>query len=131
MNTLFLAAIIGWYLVIIGLFLLIRQEDAKAAAANVLANRGLYLVLAIFTLIVGLLLVLGHNIWLWAWPVIVTVIAWLVLISGLLRLFFPDTAVRIGNSFLARPHAMNIAAVIMLIIGLFLLYHVYYYLIPV
>lgn len=130
MATLFLAAIMGWYLVIISLFLLVRQDFAKTAASNVLANRGLYLVLAIFTFILGLIMVLTHNFWVWGWPVVVTILAWLVLISGILRLFFPDAAVRWGSAFLARPHGLRIAAVVFLLIGLFLLYHVYVYLIP-
>lgn len=125
MDTLFLATVIGWYFVITSLFLLFRYEHAKSIASDIMDQPGLLLVLAIFTLIIGLLMVASHNIWVMAWPVVVTVISWIVLVSGLIRLFFTDAVVKIGRSFLDHPMRMRITAVVTLLIGLFLLYQVY------
>ncbi|KTD64333.1 hypothetical protein [Legionella spiritensis] len=126
MSTLFLATVIGWYLVIVSLFLLFRRETMRTIMAEILAQRALVFVLAVFTLILGLLMVTSHNIWVMAWPVVVTLISWLVLISGLLRFFCPDTAIKMGRSFLNHPTGMNVTTVIFLIIGLFLLFQVYF-----
>ncbi|HHP0257296.1 TPA: hypothetical protein ACRZRH_002943 [Legionella pneumophila] len=126
MLTTFLTTVIGWYLVIVSLFLLFHNEHAKSAMAEIIAHRGSQLIMAIVTLITGLLLVVSHNIWVMGWPVVITLFAWLVLLGGLIRFLCPDTAVRVGQSFVDNPIRLKIAAVIFFIIGLFLLFNVYY-----
>lgn len=126
MSTLFLATVMGWYLVITSVFLLVRHNDVKALGTDVLKQRGLCFLLAIMTLIFGLLLVVSHNIWVKDWPVVITILSWLVLCSGLLRLFFLDVAVNMGKSYLSHPYGIRIPAIVFLLLGLYLLSHVYY-----
>ncbi len=126
MVTLFLATIIGWYLVIVSLFLLMRHDILQKGMQDIMAQPGLLLFLAIITVILGLLMVVSHNIWVLGWPIVVTLFSWLVLIVGLIRLFFPDTAVKMGRQFLIHPNRMVIAGIVFLIIGLFLLFMVYF-----
>ena len=125
MVTLYLATVIGWYLVIMGVYVLFRYDHLRPIMTEFLNHRALLLVLAIITLILGLLMVASHNIWVLGWPLIVTLFSWLVLISGLFRLFFPDSALHMGEYFLRHPIRMKITSVIFLIIGLFLLFNVY------
>lgn len=125
MITNFLAIVIGWYLVITSLYLLLRYEQAKSVMIEVMEQRSLLFILAIITLILGLIMVTVHNVWVLAWPVIITLFCWLVLISGILRLFCPDTVIRMGQAFLDDPIKMKVAALIFLLIGLFLLFQVY------
>ena len=126
MDTLFLATVIGWYLVIISLFFLLRREQFKLIMVDVVAQRGLFFVFAITTIILGLLMVVSHNVWVMGWPVIVTLFSWLVLISGLIRLFCPDAVKGMASSYASKPLKMQVTGVIGLLIGLFLLFKVYY-----
>ena len=126
MATMFLANVIGWYLVIFSLYMLIRYDHLQAIVTDVMSHRGLFFFIAIFTLILGLLLVTSHNIWVMGWPVIITVFSWLVLISGLIRLVCLDTAMKMANSFITHPMRVRVTAIIFLIIGLFLLSRVYF-----
>lgn len=126
MVTLFLANVLGWYLVIIGLFLLLRHDYVRTIMSEVITQRALFFVVAIFTIILGLLMVISHNIWVAGWPVIITLIAWLALISGLIRLFAPDLALGWGQSMVKHPAGIRITALITLLIGLFLLFNAYY-----
>ena len=126
MNTLFLATVVGWYFVIFSLFLLLRHDHVKAIMSELLAHRGLFFILALFTLIIGLLLVASHNVWVNEWPVAITIFSWFVLIGGLIRLFFPEAAIKMGHSCLAHPHGLKITGILLLIFGLYLLSHVYY-----
>ncbi len=126
MITLFMATVIGWYLVIVSLFTLCQYEQVKSITSEILGQRGLFFIVAIITLILGLLMVASHNVWVMSWPVIITLISWLVLISGLMRLLCADTATRMGQTFLTHPMGMKICAIIFLILGLFLLMQVYY-----
>lgn len=127
MATLFLATVIGWYMVIFSLLMLCRHEHVKSVMTDIMANRGMFFILAIMTFVLGLLMVASHNIWVMGWPVIITIFSWLVLISGIIRLFFPDKAPTMGRSFINEPMRMNIAAIVFLLIGVYLLSHVYYF----
>lgn len=126
MITLFMATVIGWYLVIVSLFILCHYEQVKSITAEILGQRSLFFIVAIITLILGLLMVASHNIWVMGWPVIITLISWLVLISSIVRLLCVDTAIRMGQAFFAHPTRIKIGAVLFLIVGLFLLMKVYY-----
>ncbi|PWY56456.1 hypothetical protein DGG96_02435 [Legionella qingyii] len=126
MGTNFLAAVLGWYLVIVSLLLLVRRDIVVTAMRELMSQRAVMLVVGIMTLIIGLLMVLSHNVWVMGWPVIVTVFAWLILIGGLFRLYCPDTVYKIWNRVIDKSELFITIAVITLIIGLFLLYKVYF-----
>ena len=40
--------------------------------------------------IAGLSIVRKHNIWVWGWQSLITIIGWLGLLLGILRMFFPQ-----------------------------------------
>ncbi len=126
MNTNFLATVIGWYFVIMSLLLLIRRDIVVTAMRELMGQRAVMLVVGIITLILGLLMVTSHNIWVMGWPVIVTIISWLILIGGLFRLYCPDTVYKIWNKTIDKSEKLTVCAVVTLIIGLFLLYKVYF-----
>ncbi|MCW8410215.1 DUF308 domain-containing protein [Legionella sp. PATHC035] len=127
MNTNFLAAVLGWYLVIVSLLLLTRREIVVTAMRELMGQRAVMLVVGILTLIIGLLMVISHNVWVMGWPVIVTIFAWLTLIGGLFRLYCPDTVYQIWNKVIDKSGLLITTGVITLIIGLFLLYKVYFH----
>ena len=120
--SIFLAKVIGGYLVIFSLYMLFRQDMMRALIKDILSQRALLFFMALLTLIVGLLLVASHNIWVMAWPVIITVFAWLTLVGGILRLGFPDQISKVGSVWLKNPSYLRTAAVVFLILGLFMLY---------
>lgn len=126
MITNFLALMLGWYLVIMGLFLILRGDFVVAGLRELIGHRAIMLVVGVLTLVLGLLMVISHNIWVMGWPIIITIIAWLTLIGGLLRLFFPDTVYKIWNKTIDKPKKLIAYGVVILIIGLFLLYKVYF-----
>ena len=125
MNN-FLATVVGWYFVIMGLLLILRSELVVSAMRELIGHRALMFVVGTLTVAVGLLMVISHNIWVMSWPVIVTIIAWLVLIGGLLRLFCPETVYKIWNRIIEKPNQLIAYGIVTLIIGLFLVYKVYF-----
>ncbi len=126
MNTIFLATVIGWYLVIFSLFVFFKHEYMKSVVKDIMTNRGQFFIVAVMTLILGLLMVTSHNVWVMGWPVIITIFSWLVLIGGLIRLFCPDTVHKVWKSMFDDRIVTNVIAVVILIIGLYLLLHVYH-----
>ncbi|WED42587.1 hypothetical protein [Legionella cardiaca] len=124
--TIFLAKVIGWYFVIISLCILFRQDLVKSVLGDILGQRALLFFIAIVTLILGLLLVVSHNVWVMGWPVIITIIGWLVLIAGIVRLVAPELSLRAGQWWLRNPTSLLVVSVIDLVIGLYLLYKGYF-----
>ncbi|MGL5741608.1 MAG: hypothetical protein ACRCXC_03165 [Legionella sp.] len=126
MGPNFLATVLGWYLVIVSLLILVRRDIVVTAMKEMIGQRDLMLLVGIITVLIGLLMVISHNIWVMNCSVIVTVFAWLILIGGLFRLFFPDTVYKIWNKTIDKPEKLIVCGAITLIIGLFLLYKVYF-----
>ncbi|MBI2786132.1 MAG: hypothetical protein HYX60_07460 [Legionella longbeachae] len=126
MITYFLASLLGWYFVIMGLLLISRRDIVVNAMRDLIGQPALMLFVGVITLMIGLLMVLSHNIWVMSWPVIITIFAWLILIGGVVRLFFPDTVFKIWEKTIDKPVKLIIWGIITLLIGLFLLYHVYW-----
>ena len=41
------------------------------------------------TMLLGLVTVVAHNVWVWDWPVIVTLAGWIMTLKGVVYLLFP------------------------------------------
>jgi len=86
--TSFLSKLLGLYCILVGLALMVRKEATLETVNVLLHNAPLLYVLGVITLLMGLAMVLGHNVWSGGLlPVIVTLIGWLALIKGALFLF--------------------------------------------
>lgn len=97
----------------------------KSVMADIMSRQGEFFILALLAFILGLIMVVSHNIWVNEWPVCITIISWFVLISGLLRLFIPNVQKR-AQAFSQDPIRVKSIAVVFLIVGLYLLYHVFF-----
>lgn len=126
MLTMYLATVIGWYFVITSLLLFFRYDHLKSMMKELIENPGEFYIIAILTLIIGLLLVASHNVWMLRWPVAITIISWWILVAGLMRLFMPDQVTKMWHSIMGDANKARFIGILTLLIGLFLLYHVYY-----
>jgi len=124
--SIFLAKALGIYLVIISVGMLIHGGKLKAVMADYIEKPGLVFLLGIFALIIGILLVVSHNIWTGDWRVVITVIGWLTLVKGITRVLFPQFVIRTGKKWVNNTTAYYITGFLTLLIGIYLLYHGYY-----
>lgn len=85
--TIFLGKLMGVYCVIVALALMTNRRNAIAVINALIRNAPLLFVVDIFTVILGLAAVIGHNYWSGgALPVVVTLVGWMTLGKGLLFL---------------------------------------------
>lgn len=42
------------------------------------------------TMLLGLLTVVAHNVWVWGWPLVITILGWSTLIKGITKVGFPN-----------------------------------------
>lgn len=120
-NSIFLAKVIGLYLLIAGLMLLIRRGAVGEVIDELTRSPALVAFAGSISLAIGLLLVVSHNHWSRDWTVVVTLLGWLALLQGVIRLFYPEGVVRWGKT-LASAGATGAAGVIVFAIGGFLAY---------
>ncbi|HVT62994.1 MAG TPA: hypothetical protein VHD33_05890 [Legionellaceae bacterium] len=125
MDTYFLALIMGWYLLIVGLLLMFRHDQMKGIMTDLLADKSTFFLLALFSFIIGLLLVLSHSKWMMGWPVIITIISWMILITSVFRLFFPKMAIKMARAILKDKTFLSGQGCVLLVLGGYLLYKVY------
>jgi hypothetical protein len=120
--SIFLAKVVGLYLVITGFFTFIKYKEFPNIIKSMSLEKGTLFVLAIITLMIGLLLVVSHNIWVLDWRLLITLIAWLILLSGIFRLFFLDYFARVGQWWTKHMSCAITVSVIFFLIGIFLIY---------
>lgn len=84
-------------------------------------NPALIIVMGLINVILGLLLVLMHNVWVYDWRVIITLLAWSILIKGVMRLYAPEKIMGLIARFV-KPRAIIISSSIFLLLGIYLAY---------
>ena len=121
--SLFLAKALGLYFLIVGLGLVLNMSQMKVMMSEILKDRALLFVTGFMALIIGILMVISHNIWLMDWRVVITVTAWLSLFKGIALIMFPQKAIEINQKFITNDKLYYTMSVIVVLIGVFLSYH--------
>lgn len=124
--SIFLAKVLGLYLVITSLFMLIRHKLLMEMVEEFTESKVCLFVIAIITLILGILLVVSHNVWVMGWPVIITLFSWLFFIVGILRLFLIDKTKTLITWWQKHTKILFSIIIIYLIIGCYLLFMGFY-----
>ena len=71
--------------------------------------------------VAGLSIIRAHNYWGRDWPVLVTLMGWLVMLGGLIRMFAPVS----GQHFRLNTAAMYTLIIVLLAVGIFLTFKAY------
>lgn len=119
--SLFLAKVLGLSIVIVFVSLLYHKNVLKSYAVEASKNIPFVYFTGIIGLLLGLMMVVSHNIWEWNYRGVVTVFGWLILIKGLIRLFWPQFIQKIiKNAF--DSWWLQATMFLCFVIGIYLLY---------
>jgi len=86
--SIYLAKLIGLVFMIFGIALFSKPQDFQNTLKDVAKSNAIMTLISIIPLTLGLAIVICHNIWIQHWIVLITIIGWLILIVGILRIFF-------------------------------------------
>jgi hypothetical protein len=128
LHSFIIEQVLGLYLLIMAIIIAARTGYYRNVVKDLVANKALVLVSASFTLVIGLIMIVIHNLWLVRFDLLVTIIAWLIVIKAILWLAFPEFMANLIKKF--TKTGMYIAAGIQALIGILLLtqaYHVFNY----
>lgn len=118
----FLSKVIGLYEVIISLAMLINMPLFTSNIEAMMENGPLMIFIGCMTVIMGILLVVSHNIWQWRWSLLVTIVSWIVLLKGISLLMFPQALDTISLQLITNEHFAYFIAMMDLLIGLVFCY---------
>lgn len=85
--TLYLAKLLGLYFLIIGVSIIFRTSHYQKSMKELSKSEALMMIISVMPIVIGLSIILGHNVWSNGWGIFITVLGWIIFIVGLVRLF--------------------------------------------
>ncbi|OGN63785.1 MAG: hypothetical protein A3E80_06690 [Chlamydiae bacterium RIFCSPHIGHO2_12_FULL_49_9] len=119
--SIYLAQVIGFTILLMNLAVLSNQQRYKRTVIEFVGNAPLVTLSGMISIILGFILVMSHNIWIYGWPVVITIISWILLLQGIMRLFAPDAFAKMVKEMVAKPTYV-ILSWIWLVIAIYLIW---------
>ena len=92
----FLANVFGISIIAVSLSLLSYPKIIKKIFES-MQNEPTLFFTGVVSFVIGISMILTHNIWVYDWKVIVTILGWAILLKGVIRLFLPDMVMGIAR----------------------------------
>ena len=125
-TSIFIAKILGPCCVIVALGILLNQKVYTKVIEDFCKNAALVYLGGIMALIIGIVVVLAHNVWVASWPVIITVYGWGGIIKGVWLIVFPNTMSQFMQMYQKKAAFLVTHSVLVLIIGASLTFFGYF-----
>ena len=116
----FIARLVGPVFVVSGAFMLLNGDAFRAMVEEFLHSPALIYFAGFLALLGGLAIVNVHHSWNWGWPLIITVLGWLAVIGGIVRMVAPQFIQAVGAAIYPHTAVMIAVAVVILALGGFL-----------
>jgi hypothetical protein len=100
--------------------MLVNGPFYRVLIGEALASHVLIYLSGVLSLLAGLAVVMAHNRWSGGWPVIITVIGWLMVIGGVIRIVVPQVVQTVAATIYAGAAAIIVAAILCVALGGFL-----------
>lgn len=100
MISLFLAKILGAWMLVMGIALIKEKKFFEEMALEFFASKPVFYLGALVALFLGVLCISLHNIWVWDWSLLITVLGWMTFFKGALFLIFPAESSRFSGWYL-------------------------------
>ncbi len=120
-----IAALLGPTLIASGASIFLNLDAWPSMVDQAFHNPALVFVSGYLLFVAGLAIVYFHNQWKGGWPVVVTALGWLAIVSGLSRILFPTRLAEIATRAVQTAGVMPIAALLTVVIGAFLSFKAY------
>jgi uncharacterized protein YjeT (DUF2065 family) len=114
------AKILGTYLVISGLFLVIRGKTLPYLLKDFFDHPAVVYLTGIILIFLSSIFLIQNNVWDGTWRTLITILAWVVFLKGTAYVLFPDAPHKVVNKNILG--SLNLYGVIAIVGGLFLFY---------
>jgi hypothetical protein len=91
------ATIIAWLLLLLGISYMAQATHWAELAKDALRYPHQYFPLVLMILVLGLTVVVLHNVWVADWPVVITVVGWIMVLKSMAYLLLPQIMTVFGS----------------------------------
>lgn len=99
-TSLILAQIIGPILFVMGFRMAINADGMRAIGEQFIESPVMIYMSGFIALTLGLVIVTFHNVWIADWPGVITLLGWLAVLAGVIRMLMPGVVTAIGGAML-------------------------------
>jgi hypothetical protein len=124
-TSIFLARLLGPLLLLTGAGIVLNPKSFRTIAGEVVRSVTLVYLFGFMDLAAGLAIVLTHNVWVASWRVLVTLIGWLLLIRGAVRIVAPEIVMGYAAKVIRNKQVIPSAGAVVGVLGLVLCYFGY------
>lgn len=115
-----IAGYAGPLFIAVAVALLINRHAVAELVTGVLNRPEFIFFSGILTLLAGLAIVRAHNVWTDEWTIIITILGWLCVIGGFVRIIWPHQVTTLRGSVAGSENALTAWALVALLLGAFL-----------
>jgi hypothetical protein len=123
--SIFLARLLGPLLLLVGISIPVNTRAFEKMGREILGSVTLVFLFGVLDFAAGLAIVLTHNVWVANWPVLITLIGWMLLIRGAVRVLITEKVMGFGLKVLSNKRTFSISAGALCVLGLALCYFGY------
>jgi hypothetical protein len=123
--TIWICRLIGPVILALSIPMIAAPTQLQETSRRFLADSPLVLISGILAMTAGLSIVNTHNVWVFDWPLIVTLFGWALVLSGASRIVAPRVVDRVGGAMMDRPTMTRIAGAVWGVLGIFLTFKGY------
>ncbi len=116
-TSVFIARIFGLCYLIIGAGLLFNRETLQRVTDDFCKNATLVFYGGVLALVIGIVIILTHNVWGTHWTVMITIIGWGGLIKGIWMIVFPKTVPGFLEAYRKNPKLSTVHSIGALVFG--------------
>ena len=120
-TSIFLAKVIGLFGVISTLAIIFRYKIHLKLEENAAKSPSMIYLSGFLFLMPGILITVSHQVWTLDWRVIITILGWLILVKGIMRILFPDIVKNLIEKKKSDKRFL-LAEVVTFIVSIYLIY---------
>jgi hypothetical protein len=124
-TSVFLARLLGPLLLAVGVGIFVNPKPFRTMAGEVVRSVTLVYLFGLADFAAGLAIVLTHNVWTANWRVLITLLGWLMLIRGAVRILAPEAIMGYAANLLRNKQLIPITGAVTGVLGLVLCYFGY------
>jgi len=118
----FIAKIFGLCYLVAGAGMLINREAYQEVMEDFCKNAALILYGGMLALVIGVVMILTHNVWASNWTVIITIIGWIAFIKGIWMIVFPNSVSSFMKAYTKNKNLLLVHSIAALVFGVIFTY---------
>ncbi len=116
-SSVFIARIFGLCYLILGAGLMFNRKAFQRIMEDFCKNAALVFLGGMFSLVIGVIITLTHNVWVANWTVMITIIGWAGFIKGIWMIVFPNTVPKFMQAYQKNESLLIVHSIVALIFG--------------